>query len=215
LTSIHDNLEPRGYLEIGVAEGASIALARCPAIGLDPEPNIMEPLPRTTRIVASTSDSYFEAMQGRSLDIELDLAFIDGMHLAEFALRDFISIERHAHAGTLVLFDDVLPNHPRQASRKRATGIWTGDVWKVIECLREWRPDLALTLLNTSPGGMLAVSGVDPENTALHDHYTVISQGFVDAGDAVPDRILDRRGATDPFASNFLPELRALKLSRQ
>ena len=42
----------------------------------------------------------------------LDFAFIDGMHLSEFALRDFMNIEEHMDRAGVVVLDDVLPRNP-------------------------------------------------------------------------------------------------------
>jgi tetratricopeptide (TPR) repeat protein len=61
LSMIHSHLRPRTYIEIGVAHGRSIALARpeTRAIGVDPEPRVGVPLGPRTRIFAETSDRYF------------------------------------------------------------------------------------------------------------------------------------------------------------
>src|SRR5215471_9315887 len=62
ITMIHAQLRPRTYLEIGVATGQSIALARpeTRAIGIDPEPRVAAPLGPHVAIRAATSDAYFE-----------------------------------------------------------------------------------------------------------------------------------------------------------
>ena len=39
----------------------------------------------------------------------LDLAFIDGMHHFEFALRDFINVEKYCSADSIILIHDVYP----------------------------------------------------------------------------------------------------------
>src|SRR5687768_599794 len=59
LASIHDTRRPRQYLEIGVRHGRSLALARGPAVGIDPAPDIAVELPQSTRIVTATSDEFF------------------------------------------------------------------------------------------------------------------------------------------------------------
>ena len=63
------------------------------------------------------------------------MAFIDGMHLSEFALRDFIGVERLSRWTGVAIFDDMLPG-VEEAGRDRRTRAWTGDVYKVWTCSR-------------------------------------------------------------------------------
>ena len=84
-----------------------------------------------------TSDDFFASPQcAAHLRQPIDLAFIDGMHLVEFALRDFMQVERRASRAGMIVLDDIFPNHPLQARRVRESGVWTGDVWKILPCLR-------------------------------------------------------------------------------
>ena len=97
LLRFHEWLLPKSYLEIGVSTGASIVLAKSPtvAVGIDPNPQLLS-APRTVcKIFPVTSDDYF-AVRDPCSDLEaetVDLAFIDGLHLFEQVLRDFINIE--------------------------------------------------------------------------------------------------------------------------
>src|SRR5439155_1870694 len=160
LRQVHEELDPRTYLEVGVRAGSSLALARCPAIGIDPVPEVPVALP-AARVIISTSDAYFESPQDVG---PIDFAFIDGMHLFEYGLRDFMHIEERSSPTTLVAIDDIYPNHPRQAARSRSTRIWTGDIWKLMVCLKERRRDLLLLPLDSSPTGILLVAGLDHAN---------------------------------------------------
>jgi hypothetical protein len=92
----------------------------------------------------------------------VSLAFIDGMHLAEYALRDFINVERHAHWTSVVVFDDILPRSPSEAGRNRTAKEWTDDVYKVVEIFSHHRPDLILLRVSAQPTGLLLVLGLDP-----------------------------------------------------
>ncbi len=92
------------------------------------------------QVVTETSDRFFVQRADELLTTPVDLAFIDGMHWFEFALRDFMNIEQRSHPATVVVFDDVFPAHPMQAQRERATRVWTGDIWKIAGCLRRFRP---------------------------------------------------------------------------
>src|SRR5437762_7773387 len=93
LDFIHVRLLPRTYVEIGVNTGTSLALALpgTRVVGIDPKPRLRNPISRSTKVFPLTSDTFFELwdldepLGGR----QVDLAFIDGMHLFEYALRDF------------------------------------------------------------------------------------------------------------------------------
>jgi predicted O-methyltransferase YrrM len=199
LAQLHASLVPRLYLEIGVRHGLSLALAPGRGIGIDPAPELASPLPHEhLQLHVGTSDAYFALPSPPGLDRPVDLAFIDGMHLFEFALRDFIHVERAASPCALVAIDDVLPGHPAQASRERRTRAWMGDVWKLVGCLRTWRPDLVLHLFDTWPGGMLVVTGLDPENRVLDDNYTAIVEAARAAPELPPPDVISRRGAVHP-----------------
>jgi hypothetical protein len=198
LGRMHADLRPRLYLEVGVRNGNSLRLARGPAIGVDPVRQFEADWPAPVRFFECTSDDFF-ARHAAAIDAPIDLAFVDGMHLFEYALRDFIHIERHAAPGAVIVFDDVFPNHPRQAQRERATRVWTGDVWKIRECLARYRPDLQLSAFDTRPSGLLAVVGADPANRVLVDAYDRIVGEFVAAhDDTPPDDCLARTGAIAP-----------------
>ena len=196
LAFIHECLDPMLYLEIGVDEGRSLVCARGRAIGIDPRPQLAlkEPLGDQTSIISLSSDAFFREHASKLLRPPPELVFIDGMHLFEFALRDFMNVERYASPATLVTIDDIYPCHPTQATRRRRTDSWTGDVWKLLQILQEFRPDLTLLPLNASTTGLLLVAGLDPSNRILWDTYETIIRRY--AGDVVPPtEVLIRQGA--------------------
>jgi hypothetical protein len=204
LTTLHQQLRPRGYLEIGVQHGHSLRLAACPAVGVDPDPHIQVPLHPQTVIEKCTSDEFFTGASfalslGASLPFPaLDLAFIDGMHLYEYALRDFAGVERLAHPHTVVVFDDMLPRNQHEASRVQCPGDWTGDVWRVEPILQAWRPDLRITLVDTEPTGLMVVAGLDPTSRVLGDEYEEILRHWPLDEVSVPDHVIDRSYAVAP-----------------
>jgi Methyltransferase domain/Glycosyl transferase family 2 len=194
LVRLHSELEPAHYLEIGVRHGASLALARGPATGVDPAPALDRDLPPTTRVVPLTSDEFFAGLPS---GITPDLCFIDGMHLFECALRDFMNFERCAAPGAVAVIDDIFPNHPAQAERERRTRAWTGDVWRLVEVLRHYRPDLFLLPLDAAPAGLLLVAGLDPANRVLWNAYNPIVREAREYG-GPPQSVIERQGAVDP-----------------
>lgn len=200
LKRIHEVVQPGNYLEIGVQTGRSLLLAGCPAIGIDPAPMMEVPSATHIQLVRSTSDQFFAENALNSIRKPIEMAFIDGMHLFEYALRDFINIEMYASSHTLVVMDDIFPGSPAQAARDRRTRAWTGDVWKLIPILRRYRPDLSLLLLDVFPTGLLCISGLNPRNTTLQEAYADIVVNW--SGDVpVPEEILSRIGSmqsTDP-----------------
>jgi predicted O-methyltransferase YrrM len=217
LRAIHAQLSPRFYLEIGIRHGNSLVLANCPAVGVDPAPEIGAPLAANIQIVAETSDEFFACRANEVLTAPVDLAFIDGMHWFEFALRDFVNIERRAHAATVVVFDDIFPAHSWQAERDRRTRVWTGDIWKIVVCLRKFRPDLMLIPCDTWPTGMLLVLGLDADNETLSQRYEQIVREYVEnANGTVPAGVLSREGAwapDDPRLGGLLESVRNARSS--
>ena len=87
LSRLHEIRQPERYFEIGVRWGESISLARCDAIGVDPEFRIDRSLVGTTRLLRTTSDDFFENhdLPGLFGGKGPDMSFIDGMHLTEYA----------------------------------------------------------------------------------------------------------------------------------
>jgi hypothetical protein len=199
LARLHEVLKPDLYLEIGVRSGGSLRLAKGRAIGVDPDYQIRVKLPQQTTLYRMTSDDFFEKAGPEVFQGAVDLAFIDGLHLFEFALRDFMNVERAASSSGVIVIDDVFPNHPKQGMRERCTRRWTGDIWKLLPCLRRYRPDLTLIPLDTVPTGLLLIAGLDPQSTVLWDQYNPIISTMVSKGDPTPPgSVIARNGAISP-----------------
>ncbi|MEM9667536.1 MAG: class I SAM-dependent methyltransferase [Pseudomonadota bacterium] len=180
LNDLHQKLAPGSYLEIGVREGASLALSRCSSIGIDPAFNIKAGITCPVSLYKMISDDFF-AQTPRS-DIfsgsAIDFGFIDGYHNFDFALRDFINLEKLTHSRSVIVFDDVLPRDEKQAELKPHGGAWAGDVWRIMRCLRTKRPDLKLTAVSTNPCGLLIITGCDAANSVLADNYDDVVRAF-------------------------------------
>jgi hypothetical protein len=214
LERVHRTLEPRFYVEIGVEYGTSLRLSACPALGIDPAPALTEPLAEHQQVALMTSDDFFAFADVASMLGPLDLAYIDGMHQIEYVMKDFMNIERHCHAGSVVIIDDVFPVHPLQAERQRASRFWTGDIWKIIPILRGARPDLLLLPVDTEPTGSLMVIGLDPVNDELWDRFDLLVDMAISQMTEVHDDILTRYQAFDPRDPVLRRVLGSLRQSR-
>jgi hypothetical protein len=218
LGGLHHALAPRTYLEIGVRKGASLALSSARNIGVDPAYQITAPVRGAVELVRSTSDDFFARPDpiGFFDGDPVDLALIDGLHLAEFAFRDFAHTERLCGPASVIVLDDMLPRTGAEAGRNRCAGPWAGDVYKVASILRERRPDLTVIPVNTRPTGVVVVVGLDPDSTVLLDSYPEL-RSELESPDPqrVPAEVFDRTGAADPLellASPLWPRLQELRV---
>ncbi|MFO1360873.1 MAG: class I SAM-dependent methyltransferase [Burkholderiales bacterium] len=195
LARIHAHLNPRTYVEIGVSRGESIRLTgpATRAIGVDPAPAVSEALGPNVSIVAETSDEFFAAYDVRAElgGLPIDLAFIDGMHQFEFALRDFINIEALCEPASTILIHDVYPLDRPTAERERVTEFWSGDIWRLVMLLRKHRPDLVVRTIAAAPTGLALVRNLDPGSTRLRDGL----DGLIEEGLALDYGVLDGRKA--------------------
>jgi hypothetical protein len=200
LEGLHEKTRPRTYLEIGIRTGNSLALSRARTIAVDPHFTIDKPIHCDVQLVKATSDDFFagEEPLAHFEGVPVDLAFIDGMHLSEFALRDFINIEPYMAETGVVVFDDVLPRNALEAARDRKTESWAGDVYKVVEILRRRRRDLVVLLVNTANTGTAVILGIDPVSTVLTDCYAE-EESYLLRRDpqTLPQEFLDRSIAVE------------------
>jgi hypothetical protein len=194
LQRIHSLLKPRTYAEIGVRDGLSFRLAgTAAAVGIDPAPDPKFVPQRGARLFRMTSDEFF-ARHNLAEEVgqdTLDLAFIDGMHLFEFALRDFANLERYCSPASTILVHDCYPIDRVTAARERTTTLWSGDVWKLIVCLKKYRPDLRIYTVDVPPTGLGIICGLDRNSTtlasrldSLYEEFIPYDYGEMDAGKA-------------------------------
>lgn len=173
LRRLHAEVRPDVYLEVGVEHGTSLQLAvhSRVVLGIDPVPR---PLPReltpAARLFHMTSDAFFESHSRAELlgEARVELAFIDGMHRFEYALRDFHNAERWCAPGATLVLHDCLPVLDVAALRDRRTSFWVGDTWKALEFLLLHRSDLFVAVVPTYPSGLVVVQTNQP--AAARDH---------------------------------------------
>lgn len=194
LGRIHSFLKPRTYVEIGIRQGHSFRLAKTAtaSVGIDPAPALEQKPRRGARVFPMTSDEFFarhdlaEELGGQAVD----LAFVDGMHLFEFALRDFANLEKFCHRDSTILVHDCYPVDRASAARERATQVWSGDVWKLIVCLKKYRPGLQIATVDVAPTGLGIIRRLDPRSTILTSLLDSLYAEFVpyDYGRIEPDK---------------------------
>lgn len=183
---IHETVRPLNYIEIGIRKGDSLRLAfeQTHCIGIDPMPDLPAPLPANTRLFTMTSDEFFATQNLPVLlnSSSFSLAFIDGLHLFEQALRDFINLERFAAPRSIVMLHDCLPLDAVTADRTRTTHFYSGDVWKLTMCLRVYRPDLKMKMVRTGPTGLCLVSNLSSQSKVLDSNYERYVGEFLNLG---------------------------------
>jgi tetratricopeptide (TPR) repeat protein len=183
LSRLHRHLTPGLYVEVGVFQGQSLRLALpdTHVVGIDPAPGLTEPPGPNHSIVAQTSDEFFgrhdlaSVFRGRAID----MAFIDGMHRFEYALRDFANVERHARKDSVVLMHDCWPMDRTTAARERVTQLWSGDVWRLIALLKKYRPDLIVRTIGAPPTGLGLVLNLDPSSRFIMDNHDRLVEEYL------------------------------------
>ena len=187
LRALHD-YSYETYFEIGTRDGASLTLCQSPSISIDPYYQLKhDPLARKDfcLMFQDTSDNFFENTLPKFSHLRCQLGFIDGMHLFEYALKDFINLAKISSEKSLFLFHDALPFSYRMATRdNKILGqgeAWTGDIWKLIFILMDVGLQDNVSLLTSAPTGILAV--LNPEQkiiTKLEENYDEICVKWLD-----------------------------------
>lgn len=190
LARLHDVLKPRTYFEIGTLYGDTLRLARCASVAVDPQfhiaNNIAEGKPMVC-LYQMRSDDFFRdynptAIFGR----QIDFAFLDGLHLFEFLLRDFLNTEKYCRRNSVIAVHDCIPTDVYMAERTphvgnelpQHEGWWTGDIWKVVLILKKYRPDLFIYSLDAVPTGLILLTNLDPRSEVLEREYFHIVAEF-------------------------------------
>lgn len=183
LKKFHGWLQPENYVEIGVEIGQSLMLtdSSIPTVGIDPKLRLQFQPGKAAKTYEMTSDDFFDRydlLQELGAN-RVHMAFIDGLHCFEQVLKDFINIERYSAPDTVVLLHDCLPLDKITSSRTRTTCFWSGDSWKSVLCLKEFRPDLVVFTIPSAPTGLGVVTGLNRGSTVLSDKYQEIVEKYM------------------------------------
>ena len=200
LKRLHAIVAPRTYVEIGIRHGASLSVSDAARnIAVDPRfsEEDMQYDVENVEFYKSTSDEFFARPDVAEIaGGEIDLGYIDGLHLFEYALRDFIGLSRLSGERTVIIFDDILPRNATEADRQPTGGAWTGDVWKIVPTLRRHLPDLfeRSIIADNMPRGCLIVPFVGDAGAAITERYdAIVSEALEgDMGHMPGPDVLDR-----------------------
>ena len=146
-------IDAHSYLEIGVETGLTfnqVKIFQKTAV----DPRFLFDYQRDLRTNLSfheiTSDVFFKKLAEKNeIKIKLfDLVFIDGLHVFEQVLKDFINSVNHINPGGVIVIDDTVPIDEFSAlpsqkdcyrlrieSGRHNDGSWHGDVYKLIYVL--------------------------------------------------------------------------------
>jgi hypothetical protein len=188
------------YLEIGVNAGGLMSRVHASiAVGVDPQYVLSSDVTKNKKVVSlvqETSDRFFESYDYAAMaGGPPELCFLDGLHIFEYLLRDFINTEAICSAKSLICMHDCLPLNDTMIMRSveeslaasststQFKGWWTGDVWKIVPILQEYRPDLKLVLVDSFPTGVACVTNLDPTNKILQHSYLDIVGKYKSMGD--------------------------------
>jgi hypothetical protein len=192
LTRLHRHLQPKRYLEIGVLHGDTLALAECPSIAIDPNLEINQDVigvKACCLLFQMSSDAFFSAYDPKLLlGGPIDIALLDGLHLFEYVLRDFIQLERHMKKNSVLLLKECIPTDAHICRRRLEDQSfaaasahpdwWAGDVWKAVVTLKDSRPDLYIHAFNAAPAGLVAITNLDPASEVLTNHYFSVVETY-------------------------------------
>jgi hypothetical protein len=218
LAALHRLTAPRTYLETGVNIGQSLTLSRAPSIGIDPDFSVTAELQADVHLARTTSDEFFarpDPLAHLPVPV-IDLGFVDGMHLAEYALRDYLAVERFTLPTSVVVFDDMLPRSVDEAARRRHTKAWTGDVYKAAQALRDLCPEVVVLEVDTTPTGVVVVLTPDASRDGVLPGYDDwLDVALAPDPQDVPPEVLHRTRALDPQRLLDSPGWRRLQSLRR
>jgi hypothetical protein len=179
-------------MEIGTNAGESLKAARCSSIAVDPAFALGTDVTsgkEACHLYRMPSDRFFARFNPTDiLGMPIDMAFIDGMHLYEFVVRDISNVEKHCKRNSIIAIHDCIPtdvyvaervdDYDRRKKVSTRPDWWTGDVWKIIPLLKSYRPDLCMYAVDSFPTGLLLLTNLDPTSAVLSDKYFDICREF-------------------------------------
>jgi Methyltransferase domain len=183
LRGTHVKRRPKWYLEVGTCKGKSLTSVTCSSVAIDPSFKLQVPVHLDKPVLLmlqATSDDAFASDAYKNLSARFDIAFLDGMHRFEYLLRDIINAERSMAKDGVIFLHDTAPFNFEMTARKQISGSWTGDVWKLLPILAEYRPDLTVDHLDCKPTGLTMIRGNWGASDALQANYEKIVSQYME-----------------------------------
>lgn len=185
----------RTYLEIGVQHGFNLShVSVDTAITIDPgfiiadDPSLEK---KSVHLYRMTSEHFFSEHYAFAKLRGVHFAFLDGMLLLEFPLRDFLDTEKVCDPNGLIVLHGCIPFDGEMIERVNNTGCrpanstnkhaWTGDIRKVVSMIQKYCPDFRVVLVDCEPTGVAFITNLDPTSRLLDDNYLKIAKEFRDA----------------------------------
>src|SRR6185436_4465665 len=118
------------------------------------EKHSIDPAPKRPVTHRMTSDEFFARRRAAgAAEPPYDLAFIDGLHIADQVERDVLNcLDNLADGGTVVLHDCNPLTEDAQTDDYDGKKHWNGTVWKAWLKLRATRADFAMWVLDIDEG---------------------------------------------------------------
>lgn len=121
----------KSYLEIGTQSGKNFNLIECEnKTGVDPDPEAKASFHMSSDDFFGGNHNYFFPRV-----CKFDCIFIDGLHTAEQARKDFINSMEHLNEDGVIVIHDTNPYREEITIVPRITKEWTGDVYKFVYSL--------------------------------------------------------------------------------
>jgi len=166
--------EPKVYIEFGVRDGQTLALARKPtfAIGVQRKPVIRHRFEAETRVYDMTSLQFLEsdrleAFTGRK---NFDIALLRAPRSFESAYDLFAALEAVSTKDAILVLNGTLPPDAVAGDPERQSTFWVGDQWKLVPCLMEVRPELTIFTVPVYPAGLTFITGLRRRSKKLGKH---------------------------------------------
>lgn len=215
LKALHAALSPKRYIEIGIGDGASLALTRQAerCIGIDPQPRVRYNFHTSTRIYPMSTDVFFEKENlAEALGGLADMILLGGSCSYRETLEDIRRLELHAHPETLLLIRGSYPLDDALSSSQPHPRFWCGDGWKCILILRELCPDISLCTLPSHPAGLTLVRGIDRLGSITKEQFEEVAAKY---DTMKPSEIPDPDGVLNIIENDTTTALMALKEGAQ